>query len=239
MKGWPCFCPALLHFWQLESCFMAEGSGTQAPGKEPPLSIQVLRAQYEGFRRQQRARAYLVVLPTGGYTPAPAESVVSPVWINKERRHSVSLGEADLEAEGTLEEADGGCLRGPDSPWHAHLEMYRCVQTFHQEISLPVKHKNKFMGSEQRLPQEGDPGLFENNQTTPQGTTNLPTAQCECPVGNAQTKAVGSGLKMDIQHPLSKKNAHRSGKPAHYPFPQRKTPRISQTARNLGLYGPA
>lgn len=65
MKGWPCFCPALLHFWQLESCFMAEGSGTQAPGKEPPLSIQVLRAQYEGFRRQQRARAYLVVLPTG------------------------------------------------------------------------------------------------------------------------------------------------------------------------------
>lgn len=44
---------------------MAEGSGTQAPGKEPPLSIQVLRAQYEGLRRQQRARAYLVVLPTG------------------------------------------------------------------------------------------------------------------------------------------------------------------------------
>lgn len=175
----------------------------------------------------------------GGYTPAPAESVVSPVWINKERRHSVSLEEADLEAKGMLEEADGGCLQGPESPWHTHLEMYRCVQTSHQEISLPVKHKNKLMGSKQRLPQEGDPGLFENNQMTQEGTTKLPTAQCESPVSNAQTKAEGSGLNVDIRHPLSKKNPHRSGKPAHYPFPQRKTPRISQTARNLGLYGPA
>lgn len=63
MKGLPC--PALPHCWQLGSCFMAEGSGTQAPGKEPPLSIQVLRARYEGLRRQQRAQAHLVVLPKG------------------------------------------------------------------------------------------------------------------------------------------------------------------------------
>ncbi|EFB29700.1 hypothetical protein PANDA_004662, partial [Ailuropoda melanoleuca] len=237
MKGLPC--PALPHFWQLGSCFMAEGSGTQAPGKEPPLSIQVLRAQYEGLRRQQRAQAHLVVLPKGAYMPAPAEPILSAVWINKDRRHSLLLEEAEPEAEGMLEEADRDCLQAPASPWHRHLEMYRCVQTFHQETNLPVKHKDKLMGSEQRLPQEGDPGLFENDQMTPQGTTILQTARRECPVGNAQTKAVGSGLNMDIRRPPSKKNPHGSGKPAYYPFPQRKTPRISQTARNLGLYGPA
>lgn len=65
MKGLPCPCPALPHFWQLGSHFMAEGSGTQAPGKGPLLSVQLLRAQYEGLRRQQKAQAHVVVLPKG------------------------------------------------------------------------------------------------------------------------------------------------------------------------------
>lgn len=165
--------------------------------------------------------------------------MVSPVWINKERRRSLSLEETDPEAEGMREEADRGCLQALESPWNTHLEMYRWVQTFHQETGLQVKHKAKLMGSEQRLPQEGDPGLFENNQMTQQGTTIPRTARPECQVGRAQTKAVGSGVNVGIQCPPSLKNPGRSGKAAHYPFPQRKTPRISQTARKLGLYGPA
>ncbi|XP_046956357.1 uncharacterized protein C9orf152 homolog [Lynx rufus] len=239
MKGLPCPCPALPHLWWLGSCFMAEGSGTQAPGKGPRLSIQLLRAQYEGLRRQQRAQAHLVVLPKGGYASAPAESMLSAVWINKERRCSLSLEEADPEAEVMLEEADRGCLQVPESPWHKHLEMHRWVQTFHQETGLQVKHKGKLMGSEQRLPQEGDPGSLENNQMTQQGTSILETARHECQEDNVQTNAAGSGLNIGIQCPPSIKNPHRSEKPAHYPFPQRKTPRISQAARNLGLYGPA
>ncbi|XP_025288398.1 uncharacterized protein C9orf152 homolog [Canis lupus baileyi] len=237
MQGLPCLCPALPHCWQRGPCSMAEGSGTQAPGREPPLGVQGLRAQY--LRRQQRAQAQLVVLPKGGYTPAPAESMVSPVWINKERRRSLSLEEMDPEAEGMREEADRGCLQALESPWNTHLEMYRWVQTFHQETGLQVKHKAKLMGSEQRLPQDGDPGLFEDNQMTQQGTAIPRTARRECQVGRAQTKAVGSGLNVGIQCPPSLKNPGRSGKAAHYPFPQRKTPRISQTARKLGLYGPA
>uniref|UniRef100_A0A8C3YQU5 Chromosome 9 open reading frame 152 n=1 Tax=Catagonus wagneri TaxID=51154 RepID=A0A8C3YQU5_9CETA len=239
MKGLPCPCPALPRFWQLGSRFMAEGSGTQAPGKGPLLSVQLLRAQYEGLRRQQRAQARVVVLPRGGNIPAPAESVVSAVWINKERRHSLSLEEADAEAEGMLEEADRGCLRTPESPWHTHLEMYRLVQTFHQETSHQVKHKEQFMGPEQTLPQEGDSGLSEDSQMTQQGIVTPEAAQHKGQVGNTQTEARGSGLKVGTQCPLSIKNPHRSGKPAHYPFPQRKTPRISQAARNLGLYGPS
>lgn len=65
MEGLPCPCPALPHFWQLGSRFMAEGSRTQAPGKGPPLSIHFLRAQYEGLKRQQRTQAHLLVLPKG------------------------------------------------------------------------------------------------------------------------------------------------------------------------------
>lgn len=239
MKGLPCPCPALPHFWQLGSHFMAEGSGTQAPGKGPLLSVQLLRAQYEGLRRQQKAQAHVVVLPKGGNIPAPAESVVSAVWINKERRHSLSLEEADLEPEGMLEETDRGSLWTPESPWHTHLEMYRLVQTFRQETSHQVKHKDKFVGPEQRLPQEGDSGLSEDSQMTQQGIRMPEAAQPEGQVGDTQTEARGSSLNIGTQRPLSIKNPHRSGKPAHYPFPRKKTPRISQAARNLGLYGPA
>ncbi|KAB1279982.1 Uncharacterized protein Cadr_000016008 [Camelus dromedarius] len=239
MKGLPCPCPALPHFWQPGSRFMAESSRTQAPGKGPLLSVQLLRAQYEGLRRQQRAQSHLVVLPKGGNMPALAESMVNAVWINKERRPSLSLEEVGPEAEGMLEEADQVSLRAPESPWHTQLEVHCLAQTFHQETSHQVKHKDKFTGSEQSLPQEGDPGLLEENKVTPQETMIPEAAQHGGQVGDPQTKAVGSSLNTGVQCPPSIKNPHRSGKPAHYPFPQRKTPRISQAARNLGLYGPA
>ncbi|XP_006178232.1 uncharacterized protein C9orf152 homolog isoform X2 [Camelus ferus] len=239
MKGLPCPCPALPHFWQPGSRFMAESSRTQAPGKGPLLSVQLLRAQYEGLRRQQRAQSHLVVLPKGGNMPALAESMINAVWINKERRPSLSLEEVGPEAEGMLEEADQVSLRAPESPWHTQLEVHCLAQTFHQETSHQVKHKDKFTGSEQSLPQEGDPGLLEENEVTPQETMIPEAAQHGGQVGDPQTKAVGSSLNTGAQCPPSIKNPHRSGKPAHYPFPQRKTPRISQAARNLGLYGPA
>ncbi|KAM6182162.1 uncharacterized protein C9orf152 homolog [Erethizon dorsatum] len=238
MKGLACPCPALPHFWQLGSRFMAEGTGTQAPGQGPHVSIQYLRAQYEGLRRQQRTQAHLMVLPKEGNTPIPAESMISSVWINKERRSSLSQEEAAFEEGRMLEEADRSCLKAAGSPWHTHLEMHRLVQTFHQENIHQVKPKGQLVGSDQRLPPEEDQHLFENNQKTQQGTKIPEAAQPQCQVGSTKTKTEESSLKTSIQCPSSIKNPHRPTKPAHYPFPQRKTPRISQAARNLGLYGP-
>ncbi|KAM8804280.1 uncharacterized protein C9orf152 homolog [Rhynchonycteris naso] len=230
MRGPPCPCLCPAYFWQLGSSFMAEGARTQVLGEGPPLSIQLLRAQYRGLKQQQRTQAHLVVLPKGGITTTPAEPMVSAVWINKDRRSSLPLDEGDPEAVGTLEEADRSYLQVPGSPWHTHLQMHCSVQAVHRE-PCQVKHKGKFMGSEQRLPQERDPGLLEHKQMTQQGTM-MPE------VGNTQTKAVGSGLSNGIRCTSPMKNTPRPEKPAHYPFPQRKTPRISQAARNLGLYGP-
>ncbi|XP_004678013.1 PREDICTED: uncharacterized protein C9orf152 homolog [Condylura cristata] len=227
MKGLSCPCPALPHFWQLGSPFMAEGSGPQAVGNGPLLSIQLLRAQYEGLRRQQRSQTHLVVFPKGENTAAPTEAMVSSVWIN-ERRRSLGPEEAGPEAEGTAEEAGGGCLQVTESPWHQHLEMHRLVQIFPQESGHQAKHN---MASEQRLPQEGDKGVFESGQMTQPGT------QGACQVDSPQTEAVGTASKVSLCPP-ARRAPHRSGKPAHYPFPQRKAPRISQAARNLGLYGP-
>ncbi|MBZ3871170.1 hypothetical protein SUZIE_111600 [Sciurus carolinensis] len=237
MKGLACPCPALPRFWQPGSCFMAEGSSrTQAPGQGPPVSIQLLRAQYEGLRRQQRTQAHLLVLPKGGNMNTSAGSMISAVWINKEARSSLSLEEADSEGEKILEEANSSCLQTPESPWHTYLEMHRLVQPFHCETSQ-VKPKGQFVQSDQRL-LPGDPHMFKNSQKTRQGTKIPETAQHQCQAGSTQTKAARPSLKTNIQFLPSIKNSHRSSKPAHYPFPQRKTPRISQAARNLGLYGP-
>ncbi|XP_004711098.1 uncharacterized protein C9orf152 homolog [Echinops telfairi] len=239
MKGLSCPCPALPHFWQPRSPFMAEGCGTQVLGTGPPPSIQLLRAQYEGSRQRQRAQAHLVVLPKGGDMAVSAQSMVSAVWINKERRSSLSLEEAEPEAKGMPEAADRGYLQTPSSPWHTYLEMHCLAQTFCQETSHQAQHKGKLTGSDQRLPPEGDPGLFKSNQS-PQEGTEIPGAdQSQCQVCITQAKTVGPNLNLNIQCPPPAKNLHRSGKLAHYPFPQRKTPRISQAARNLGLYGPA
>lgn len=232
-----CPCPALPQFGQREPRFMAQGSGTPAQGQGPPLNAQVLRAQYEGLRRLQRTQAHLMVLPIGGNTPTPAESMTSAVWINKERRSSVSLEEGDDEVEGTPDEAARGHHQAPGSAWHTHLEMHRLVQTY-QETDHQVKPKGQLIESLQRLPPDGDPCLLENNQMSQQGTQTPEEAQCPCQVGSTQTKAVGCSSKTSIQCLPPIGNSHRSGKAAHYPFPQRKTPRISQAARNLGLYGP-
>lgn len=168
----------------------------------------------------------------------PAESMTSAVWINKERKSSLSPEETDSEVEGTLEDMDRSCHQAPETPWHTYLEMHRLVQTLHQETGHEGNPKGYPAESEPRLSPEGDPHVLENHQKTQQETEITEAAQCQSQEGCGPLQAAGSGLPAGIQCLSSTKNLHRSGKPTHYPFPQRKLPRISQAARNLGLYGP-
>ncbi|XP_059111752.1 uncharacterized protein C9orf152 homolog [Peromyscus eremicus] len=238
MKGLACPCPALPNFLELGACLMAEGSRTQASGQGPPINIQFLRAQYEGLRRQQRTQAHLMVFPKEGAMLTPAESMTSAVWINKGRKSSLSPDETDSEVEGTLEEVDRSCHQAPETPWHTYLEMHRLVQTLHLEASHQGNRKGSLAESEPRLSPEGDTNVLENNHKTQQETKIPEVAQGQGQEDSIPLQAAGSSLQASIQHLPSTKNRHRSGKPAHYPFPQRKHPRISQAARNLGLYGP-
>lgn len=231
MKGLACPCPALPKFLELGTSLMAEGSRAQAPGQGPPINIQFLRAQYEGLRRQQRTQAHLMVFPKEGIMPAPAELMTSTVWINKERRSSLSPEETDSEAEGMLEEADRSCHR---APWHTYLELHRLVQTFHLEAGHQGNPKGYLVEPEPRLSPEGDTDVLKSSQKTHQEIKISEVAQRQSQGDRAPLQVTGSSA----QDLASTKNLHRSGKPAHYPFPQRKPPRISQAARNLGLYGP-
>lgn len=239
MKGLACPCPALPNFLELgASCLMAEGSGTQTAGQGPPVNIRFLRAQYEGLRRQQRTQAHLMVFPKEGTTLTPAESVTSVVWINKDRKSSLSPEDTDSEVEGMLEDVDRSCRQAPETPWHTYLEMHRLVQTLRLEASHQGNPKGYLAGSEPRLSPEGGSNVLESSQKTRQETEILEAAQCQSQEGGIPLQAAASSSQASVQRLPSAKNLHRSGKAAHYPFPQRKHPRISQAARNLGLYGP-
>ncbi|XP_052032492.1 uncharacterized protein C9orf152 homolog [Apodemus sylvaticus] len=233
MKALACPCPALPKFLELGTCLMAEGSRTQAPGQGPPINIQFLRAQYEGLRRQQRTQAHLMVFPKEGTMSTPAKSMTSAVWINKERRSSLSPEETDSEAEGMLEDVDRSCHQAPETPWHMFLELHRVVQTFHVGPGHQGNPKGHLVEPEPRFSLEGDADALKNNQKTQQEIKIPEVGQHQSQEGCAPPHIASSGA----QHLSSTKNL-RSGKPAYYPFPQRKPPRISQAARNLGLYGP-
>lgn len=233
MKGLACPCPDLPKFLELGTCLMAESSRTQAPGQGPPINIQFLRAQYEGLKRQQRTQAHLMVFPKEGTVPIPAKAMTSAVWINKERRSSLSPEETDSEAEGMWEEVDRGFHQPSETPWHTYLELHRLLQTFHLEAGHQGKPKGYLVEPEARFPPEGDTDCLKNNQKTQQEMKTPEEARCQSQEGCAPLQVAGSSV-----HCLSSTKNLRSGKAAYYPFPQRKPPRISQAARNLGLYGP-
>lgn len=176
----------------------------------------------------------LCLLFLEGTLPTPAESMTSAVWINKERRSSLSPEETDSEAEGMLEDVDRSCHQAPETPWHIYLELHRLVQTFHLETDRQGNPKGHLAEPEPRFSPEGDTDVLKNNQKTQQEVKIPEGAQCQSLEGCAPLQAAGSRA----QCVSSTKSVHRPGKPAYYPFPQRKPPRISQAARNLGLYGP-
>lgn len=176
----------------------------------------------------------LCLLFLEGTMATPAESMTSAVWINKERRSSLSPEETDSEAEGMLEEVDRSCHQASETAWHTYLELHRLVQTFHLDADRQGNPKRYLVEPEPRFSPERDTEVPKNDQKTQQEINIAEVAPCQSQEGCAPLQATGSGA----QCLSSTKNPHRSGKPAYYPFPQRKPPRISQAARNLGLYGP-
>lgn len=141
--------------------------------------------------------------------------------------------ETDSEAEGMWEEVDRGFHQPSETPWHTYLELHRLLQTFHLEAGHQGKPKGYLVEPEARFPPEGDTDCLKNNQKTQQEMKTPEEARCQSQEGCAPLQVAGSSV-----HCLSSTKNLRSGKAAYYPFPQRKPPRISQAARNLGLYGP-
>lgn len=199
----------------------------------PSFNLKAMSFPQRKLRRDLPMMTLLCFFFLEGTVPIPAKAMTSAVWINKERRSSLSPEETDSEAEGMWEEVDRGFHQPSETPWHTYLELHRLLQTFHLEAGHQGKPKGYLVEPEARFPPEGDTDCLKNNQKTQQEMKTPEEARCQSQEGCAPLQVAGSSV-----HCLSSTKNLRSGKAAYYPFPQRKPPRISQAARNLGLYGP-
>lgn len=216
-----------LHVWtHMCNVLLSDSLGIQ---DSPSFNLTPMGFSERELPRDLPTVTLLCLLSLEGTMLTPAESMTSAVWINKERKSSLSPDETDSEVEGTLEDVDRSYHQALETPWHTYLEMHRLVQTSHQG-----NPKGYPAESEPRLSPEGDPNVLENHQKIQEETEIAEAAQCQSQEGCGPLQEAGSSLQTSIQCLSPAKNLHRS----HYPFPQRKLPRISQAARNLGLYGP-
>ncbi|MEE6470199.1 hypothetical protein FKM82_008891 [Ascaphus truei] len=121
---------------------------------------------------------------------------------------------------------DNNYLQDHNSPWHAHLNIHHMVQ---QDCSFALQNCK---AENEKLP-TNDVGqdIKASKLSSSTGDNN--------PISSLHRK---SSLRHTIpaswthhQYP-SLKLTSPADKICYYPFPQKKSPRISETARKLGLY---
>ncbi|KAL8164890.1 UNVERIFIED_CONTAM: hypothetical protein K2H54_013578 [Gekko kuhli] len=177
----------------------------------------------------------------------PEGPMVSTVLVNKKMKkgkawkepipiREVSLG---LPCTGNVQES---------SPWRIHLGLHRLVEGEHRKVPWEaVQNKDEricansktpsqeestasteefLTGSEQSIEpfsKQGNSSPAEKTESSlPAGCTDLPLMSINAP------------LWTEIR--ASKLTPAGPSKLTYYPFPQKKTPRISEAARRLGLY---
>lgn len=172
------------------------------------------------------------------------ESMINAVLINKKFRKGKVLTEHIPTREVNLDLPCGRNVQ-ESSPWRIHLGIHRLVQGEHlktpcdvgrnnnEKISKDSKklleeesvisHGELLTGSEQSIELLGKQGNSSPLEKTGSSSSSLTSV----------TSLVWTRSQISAS-----KFAPSASKLTYYPFPQKKTPRISEAARKLGLYVP-
>nr|XP_056713874.1 uncharacterized protein C9orf152 homolog [Euleptes europaea] len=255
MREMPCFCLILSFLWEqmvkaykyMSGIFLVTHPSNQpasdCSGQPTKMDVSLLEEQYGCLKQKQKLQTHIIVFKTGERETVPEGPVVSTVLVNKKTRkakafkehipiRAVSLG---LPCSGNIQES---------SPWRIHLGIHRLVEGEHgkapwdrqvhtnsettlQEEST-TSSEELLTGSEQSVEsvsKEGNSSPAEKSESSnPTGCTDAPVASVTSPVWTHSEISI------------SKLAPATSSKLTYYPFPQKKTPRISEAARRLGLY---
>ncbi|XP_025951580.2 uncharacterized protein C9orf152 homolog [Dromaius novaehollandiae] len=263
MKEKSCFCMTLSSLWEqmvkaykyMTGIFSVTHTSEQQASDhdEQPtkMDVSLLEEQYDYIKQKQKLQSHIIVFKTGENESVLSESMVNAVLINKNARKSKSFKECVPVRKVRLELTSNGNLQD-SSPWRTHLGIHRLAQASHREVPLDLSHcKN-------------GPCSFDNQRLIPKQNSTLQHKELETvseqPVlnqlGSSSTlnsfsKENSSNISGICQKSPSKSptsavwtHQHASSTPCtpawnklnFYPFPQKKTPRISEAARRLGLY---
>ncbi|CAI5789110.1 Hypothetical predicted protein [Podarcis lilfordi] len=254
MKEMVCFCLILSFLWeQMVKAYKYMGGiflvthlskqrASDCSGQPTKMDVSMLEEQYDSLKQKQKLQTHIIVFKTGENETVPGESMVSAVLINKKMRKAKAFKECAPVKEVSLELPCSENIQD-SSPWRIHLEIHRLAHGEHQEVPLGAVQKNneqvsadseilslkeRVMTSEELLKgSEQSAGILsEQENSSPAETTDSSYSHLTSVTSPAWTHAQISVSKL----------APTSNKLPYYPFPQKKTHKISEAARRLGLY---
>ncbi|XP_018426695.1 PREDICTED: uncharacterized protein C9orf152 homolog [Nanorana parkeri] len=206
------------------------------------MDISHLEEQYFGMKQKQKLQTHIIVFKAGENELISRDSTLNIVPVTRRVQKTKPFKEQIPVKEVALELLDKNYLKDKHGPWHAHLSIHRMVQMdCHCNYDeRTVEHKkgidksilfNRLLSSEQQ----------------PRKDSEDITGEIETCGMKKDDKSFNSLYrKSSLQHPIPTSWGHYqfpSSKPSSpteklffYPFPQKKNPHISETARKLGLY---
>uniref|UniRef100_A0ACB8FWQ9 Uncharacterized protein n=1 Tax=Sphaerodactylus townsendi TaxID=933632 RepID=A0ACB8FWQ9_9SAUR len=185
----------------------------------------------------------------GEHEMVPEGPVVSTVLVNKKMRKTKAFKEPIPIREVSLGLPCSGNMQ-ESSPWRIHLGIHRLVEGEHSKAPWEVaQNANRQIYADSETPsqeesttsseelltgseQSIEPVSKQGNSSPAEKTkSSIPAGCTEAPM-TSMTSPVRTRSEISV----SKLAPAAASKLAYYPFPQKKTPRISEAARRLGLY---
>ncbi|XP_053121443.1 uncharacterized protein C9orf152 homolog isoform X2 [Hemicordylus capensis] len=211
-------------------------------GQPTKMDVSVLEEQYGYLKKKQKLQTHIIVFKTGENGTVPGESMVNAVLINKKTRKAKAFKEHIPIREVHLE-LPCSCNVEESSPWRIHLGIHRLEQGEHQKSPCNVIQKkteetstdSKILSQEESMmsckelvtgTEQSIHLLSEQEKSSPAEVTDSSSSALTSVTSPVWTHSQISASKF----------APSSSKLPYYPFPQKKTPRISEAARRLGLY---
>ncbi|XP_074841218.1 uncharacterized protein C9orf152 homolog isoform X2 [Carettochelys insculpta] len=265
MKDIACFCITLPCLWKqmvqaykyIYDIFLvthaAEQQDSDCDRKPTKMDVTLLEEQYDCTKQKQKLQTHIIVFKTGENQPVPGESMISAIVINKKMRKPKEFKEHIPVKKVTLELTYNGNVQD-SSPWRTHLGIHRLLQAGGQKAPSDLTHcKNEQISfnNERLTVKENVTVPYEKPLTASEQSTislnelgnsnmlNSPTEEKSNSISGICQKSTLKSVSSAIwTHPQV---SHTrcipiSSKLSYYPFPQKKTPRISEAARSLGLY---
>nr|DBA25066.1 TPA: hypothetical protein GDO54_012639 [Pyxicephalus adspersus] len=231
--------PSHSHILSVTHTYKDPADGNRKPSK---MDISRLEQQYYGIKQKQKLQTHIIVFKAGENELISRDPILNTVPVNKKVPKPKPFKEQIPVKEVALELMDNNYIKARNGTWHAHLNIHRMVQTdchctFSEETAEHNKDIDKSLLFNRLLISEQQPSNNYKDITGERESSGL----------TEDNKSVHNLYrKSSLQHPMLTSWGHYqfpSSKPSSpteklffYPFPQKKNPRISETARKLGLY---
>ncbi|KAM9333614.1 uncharacterized protein KZ484_018636 [Pholidichthys leucotaenia] len=191
------------------------------------MEVSALRQEYRSSREQQRRNIQVLLFTAAAAEMSEAVSIVPVAQCLTSPR----------EPNGTSSPPSSDIYPDPKicDPWHVHLDLHRrsrpaISSRFSCSSSSEVRSTRASDSS--RNPTEENDNSFDGNVT---GREHFKEEMVQDPSGSLTQSPV---CRATISPSTSRDLQENSGGPRwkHYPFPSRRTRRVSEAARRMGMY---